>query len=248
TVNFATYVYWTGSIAPEFAEALAERAEAGVEVNVLLDAVGGAKMDRTLIDRLQDSGAKVAWFRPPKWYTLHKLNNRTHRKILVVDGRVGFPGGVGIAEEWTGNCEDPGHWRDTHVRVEGPAARDLLGGVPDHSAEAPPGILSRPPRPPRGVPGQLGRGPPVHPVRPRPPARRPGLRRRHPGAGDPEHGREGLDRRRASVLRGHRLRPGADLADHRLLRPPAGVRGGPLRCRRAGGRRAGADQRPPHRQ
>jgi hypothetical protein len=91
TINFATYVYWTGSIAPEFAEALAERAEAGVEVNVLLDAVGAAKMDRGLIDRLEEAGAKVAWFRPPKWYTLHKLNNRTHRKILVIDGRVGLP-------------------------------------------------------------------------------------------------------------------------------------------------------------
>ena len=104
TVNFATYVYWTGSIAPQFAEALGERAAAGVEVNVLLDAVGAAKMDHSLIDQLKDAGARVAWFRPPKWYTLHKLNNRTHRKILVVDGRVGFTGGVGIAEEWTGNC------------------------------------------------------------------------------------------------------------------------------------------------
>ena len=97
-----------------------------------------------LIDRLEDAGAKVAWFRPPKWYTLHKLNNRTHRKILVVDGRVGFTGGVGIAEEWTGNCEDPGHWRDTHVRVEGPAARDLFGGFLDNWAEATQCILSGP--------------------------------------------------------------------------------------------------------
>jgi cardiolipin synthase A/B len=144
TINFATYVYWTGSIAPEFAGALAERAEAGVQVNVLLDAVGAAKMDQSLIERLRESGAKVAWFRPPKWYTLHKLNNRTHRKILVVDGRVGFTGGVGIAEEWTGNCEDPGHWRDTHVRVEGPAARDLLGGFLDNWAEATQCILSGP--------------------------------------------------------------------------------------------------------
>jgi cardiolipin synthase len=142
TVNFATYVYWTGSIAPEFAQALAERAEAGVQVNVLLDAVGAAKMDRRLVALLQRAGAEVAWFRPPKWYTLHKLNNRTHRKILVVDGRVGFTGGVGIAEEWTGNCEDPDHWRDTHVRVEGPAARDLLGGFLDNWAEATQCILS----------------------------------------------------------------------------------------------------------
>jgi len=142
TINFATYVYWTGSIAPEFAEALAERAEAGVEVNVLLDAVGAAKMDRSLVDRLERSGATVAWFRPPRWYTLHKLNNRTHRKILVVDGRVGFTGGVGIAEEWTGDGEDPGHWRDTHVKVEGPAVRDLLGGFLDNWAEATRCILS----------------------------------------------------------------------------------------------------------
>jgi cardiolipin synthase len=144
TIAFATYVYWTGSIAPEVAAALAERAEAGVEVNVLLDAVGAAKMDRSLVDRLQRAGAMVAWFRPPTWYTLHKLNNRTHRKILVVDGRVGFTGGVGIAEEWTGNCQDPGHWRDTHVRVEGPAVRDLLGGFLDNWAEATQRILAGP--------------------------------------------------------------------------------------------------------
>jgi cardiolipin synthase A/B len=142
TIHFATYVYWTGSIAPEFADALAERAAAGVVVNVLLDAVGAAKMDRTLVDRLEEAGAKVAWFRPPRWYTLHKLNNRTHRKILVVDGRVGFTGGVGIAEEWTGNCEDPGHWRDTHVRVEGPVVRDLLGGFLDNWSEATGAILA----------------------------------------------------------------------------------------------------------
>jgi cardiolipin synthase len=142
TIDFATYVYWTGSIAPEFAEALAARAEAGVEVNVLLDAVGAAKMDRSLVERLERSGATVAWFRPPRWWTLHKLNNRTHRKILVVDGTIGFTGGVGIAEEWTGNCEDPGHWRDTHVRVEGPVARDLLGGFLDNWVEATHSILT----------------------------------------------------------------------------------------------------------
>jgi cardiolipin synthase len=144
TIVFATYVYWTGSIAPEVAAALAERAEAGVKVNVLLDAVGASKMDRSLVKRLERAGAKVAWFRPPKWYTLHKLNNRTHRKILVVDGRVGFTGGVGIAEEWTGNGQDPGHWRDTHVRVDGPATRDLLGAFLDNWAEATQCILSGP--------------------------------------------------------------------------------------------------------
>jgi cardiolipin synthase len=142
TIDFATYVYWTGSIAPQFAGALAERASAGVEVNVLLDAVGAAKMDRALVTRLEQAGAKVAWFCPVRWWTLHKLNNRTHRKILVVDGRVGFTGGVGIAEEWTGNGQDSRHWRDTHVRVEGPAARDLLGGFLENWAEATQCILT----------------------------------------------------------------------------------------------------------
>jgi cardiolipin synthase len=136
TINFATYVYWTGSIAPEFAQALAERAEAGVQVNVLLDAVGAAKMDRRLVALLQRAGAEVAWFRPPKWYTLHKLNNRTHRKILVVDGEVGFTGGAGIADHWTGNAEDPDHWRDTMVEIDGPAARLLEGGFYENFTEA----------------------------------------------------------------------------------------------------------------
>jgi cardiolipin synthase len=115
---------------------------AGVRVNVLLDAVGAARMDHELVTRMERAGVVVAWFRPPRWYTLHKLNNRSHRKILVVDGRVGFTGGVGIAEEWTGDCQDPGHWRDTHVRVEGPAVRDLLGGFLDNWAEATGTILS----------------------------------------------------------------------------------------------------------
>jgi len=136
TIDFATFVYWRGDIAPEFADALGERARAGVEVNVLLDAMGAAKMDRTLVNRLREAGAQVEWFRPPHWYTLHKLNNRTHRKILVVDGRVGFTGGVGIAEEWTGNCETPEHWRDTHLRLVGPSVRDLVGGFQENWAEA----------------------------------------------------------------------------------------------------------------
>ena len=142
TIDFATYAYWTGDIAHDFANALCERAKAGVKVNVLLDAIGASKMDRSLVDALRSSGADVEWFRPPHWYSLEKMNNRTHRKILVVDGCVGFTGGVGIAEEWTGDCEDPDHWRDTHVRVEGPVARDILGGFIENWAEAHRSILT----------------------------------------------------------------------------------------------------------
>lgn len=136
TVVFETYLYWKGKIGEEFAEALAERASAGAQVSCLFDAVGAAKMDLSLIEDMDQAGARVAWFRPPRWYTLHKLNNRTHRRILVVDGCVGFTGGVGIGDEWSGDCEDPDHWRETHVRVEGPAVRDLLGAFWEHWTEA----------------------------------------------------------------------------------------------------------------
>jgi len=136
TLNLLTFVYWTGSIAPQVAEAVCERAKAGVRCNVLLDALGAFRIERKLIDDMRECGAHVAWFRPPRWYTLHKLNNRTHRKILVVDGRVGFTGGVGIAEEWTGNAQDPLHWRDTHIRLEGPVVRGLQGAFCENWLEA----------------------------------------------------------------------------------------------------------------
>ncbi len=142
TVDFATYVYWTGTIAEDVVDALCDRAGAGVEVNVLLDAIGAAKMERHLVDRLRECGATVSWFRPPWPGSVSKLDHRTHRKILVVDGRIGFTGGVGIAQEWTGDAQDPDHWRDTHVRVEGPAVRGLLGGFQDNWSEATRTILT----------------------------------------------------------------------------------------------------------
>ena len=136
TVCLLTYVYWRGDIAHEVADALCERARAGVECNVLIDAVGGMKLERELLERMQEAGVRVRRFRPVKAYAARRLANRTHRKILVADGRVGLTGGVGIAEEWTGDAQDPDHWRDTHVRVEGPGRaravrrvrRELAGG------------------------------------------------------------------------------------------------------------------------
>src|SRR3712207_7171416 len=83
-----------------------------------------------------DAGVSVSRFRPPKVYAVRRLTNRTHRKILVTDGRVGLTGGVGIAEEWTGNAQDPDHWRDTHVRVEGPVVRGLFGAFAENWLEA----------------------------------------------------------------------------------------------------------------
>ena len=136
TVNLLTYVYWTGEIAERVAETVCDRARAGVSCRVLLDAVGAWKMDEDLIRRMEDGGVIVRRFRPPKPYAIRRGNNRTHRKVLVVDGRVGLTGGVGIAEEWTGDAQDPEHWRDTHVRVHGPVVRALQGAFAENWLEA----------------------------------------------------------------------------------------------------------------
>jgi len=124
------------------AEALSERAVSGVECNVVIDAVGGARMNRKLIERMRGAGVHLCWFRPPKAYAVRRLENRTHRKLLIVDGRLGFTGGVGIAEEWTGNAQDPDHWRDTHVRVRGPVVRGLQGAFAENWLEGTGNVLA----------------------------------------------------------------------------------------------------------
>ncbi len=144
SLNFLTYIYWSGEIAREIAGALCERAGAGVEVNVLLDAVGSAKVDRGLIRDMNESGVTFAYFRPPKPYAMRRLNNRTHRKLLIADGTVGMTGGVGIADRWTGNAQDPDHWRDTHVRVRGPVVRGMQGAFAENWLEATGDVLVGP--------------------------------------------------------------------------------------------------------
>jgi cardiolipin synthase A/B len=136
SVNLLTYVYWKGEIGERVADAVCERARAGVVCRVLLDAVGAMKMDTALITRMEEAGVVVRRFRPPKPYAVRRLNNRTHRKILVADGTVGLTGGVGIADEWTGDAQDPDHWRDTHLRVRGPAVRGLQGAFAENWLEA----------------------------------------------------------------------------------------------------------------
>ena len=135
TVDFATYVYWTGDIAIEFAKAITERAKAGVRVRVLLDAVGAAQMSRELTDTMIEAGAQVEWFRKPTDSRPGELNYRTHRKVLVCDEAVAFTGGVGIAEEWCGDARNPDEWRDTHVRVRGPAVDGLRAAFVGNWAE-----------------------------------------------------------------------------------------------------------------
>ncbi len=136
SVEFLTFVYWTGDIADRFAKALAKRAEADVKVRVLLDAFGAAEMSKSLVTDMEEAGVEVRWFRPLANWKVWSSDNRTHRKILVTDGRVGFTGGVGIAEEWEGDARDETEWRDTHFRICGPAVHGLQAAFYGNWVEA----------------------------------------------------------------------------------------------------------------
>jgi len=125
TITFETFIYWSEAIGKEFSDALAERARAGVKVHVLLDWIGSIKMDPAHLAAMEQAGVEVRKFHKPAWYNLARMNNRTHRKVLVADGRIGFTGGVGIADLWTGNAQNPQHWRDTHFKAEGPVVAQM---------------------------------------------------------------------------------------------------------------------------
>ncbi len=132
SITFETHIYWSGEAGDEFSQAFSERARAGVPVSVLIDWVGSTKMEQSLLDSMQAAGVRLHRYRPLHWYNIGRMNNRTHRKLLVVDGRIGFTGGVGIADQWTGDAGDPEHWRDTHYRVEGPVVAQLQAAFNDN--------------------------------------------------------------------------------------------------------------------
>lgn len=135
-VNFLTYIYWSGDIAREFAWALAKKSAEGVEVRVLLDWAGSIPFDESLLDMMEERGVIVHRFRPVKWYTLDRINNRTHRKLLIVDGLVGFTGGVGIGDQWKGNARNSEEWRDNHYRVKGPVVSKMQAAFAENWLEA----------------------------------------------------------------------------------------------------------------
>ena len=136
TISFETYIYWDGTIGDEFAEALADRARNGVKVHVLLDWVGSTRLDKAALDKMKDAGVEIERYHEPHWSHLPRLNNRTHRKILVVDGKVGYTGGVGIADKWRGDAQDAEHWRDTHFRVRGPVVAQMQSVFNDNWTKA----------------------------------------------------------------------------------------------------------------
>lgn len=132
TICFETYIYWSGKIGREFAEALAKQAQTGLKVHVLLDWAGSFKMDDELMDLMKDAGVQVLKYHPLRWYNVSRMNNRTHRKLLVVDGTIAFTGGVGIADNWLGHAQDADHWRDSHFRIEGPVAAQMQAAFLDN--------------------------------------------------------------------------------------------------------------------
>ncbi|MEP6634863.1 MAG: phospholipase D-like domain-containing protein, partial [Luteimonas sp.] len=132
TVTFETYIYWSGEIGQKFSDALCERARAGVAVDVTIDWAGSIKMEQRMLDQMQQAGVRLYRYRPLHWYNLGRINNRTHRKLLVVDGRIGFTGGVGVADQWQGAAQDPDHWRDMHFRIEGPVVAQVQSAFNDN--------------------------------------------------------------------------------------------------------------------
>ena len=144
TITFESYIFWSSRVGREFTEALSERARAGVRTHLLLDWAGSQKVDRDDLERMRKAGVEVVLYRPPRWYQLGRLNRRTHRKLLVVDGRIGFTGGMGIGDQWLGHAQDRDHWRDSQFRAEGPVVAQLQAAFMDDWFEAEGAVLDGP--------------------------------------------------------------------------------------------------------
>lgn len=135
-IEFLTFVYWTGNIAHEFAKALAKKAEEGVEVFVILDSFGTSKMPNELLKLMEKKGVQIENFRPMSNWKVWKMDNRTHRKVLICDGEIAFTGGVGIASEWEGDARNKDEWRDTHFLIKGPAVFGLQAAFMENWIES----------------------------------------------------------------------------------------------------------------
>jgi cardiolipin synthase len=136
TITVQLYYCQPGAVADTMAKYLSERARAKVRVLLLIDAFGGGPLKPEWIDSLKTAGVEFAWLRPLKWYTLHKAANRSHVRAIVIDGRIGYTGGFGLADYWLGNGHQDGQWRETNVRFEGPAAGSLQATFASGWAEA----------------------------------------------------------------------------------------------------------------
>ncbi|MES2499938.1 MAG: phospholipase D-like domain-containing protein [Pseudomonadota bacterium] len=136
TITFETFIYWSGTIGQEFSDTLSERALAGIKVHVLLDWLGSVKMEIEQIDKMREAGVQIQRYHKPHWSHLGRFNNRTHRKLLIIDGQTGFTGGVGIADQWRGNAGNPNEWRDSHFKVTGPVVDQMQAVFMDNWIKA----------------------------------------------------------------------------------------------------------------
>jgi cardiolipin synthase len=144
SVNLEAYIFQPGEAADLLIAAMVERAHAGVEVRLVLDAIGSSAMRGEPLARLEAAGCRVYFYQPLTWYRLHRLNNRTHRELLVVDGRVAVTGGAGVADWWLREEDGAPPWRDTMARIEGPIATALQGVFAENWLECCGEILTSP--------------------------------------------------------------------------------------------------------
>ena len=144
SVNLEAYIVSPGEIADRFVEVMAERARAGVEVRVVLDSIGSSRMRGLPVQRLRQAGCHVYFYQSVTLYRLHRLNNRTHRELLVVDGSVAFTGGAGVADWWAKQDRGAPPWRDTMARFEGPIVTALQGVFAENWLECSGEILTGP--------------------------------------------------------------------------------------------------------
>jgi cardiolipin synthase len=135
TIHFETYVWWTGGICDEVAEAFARRAREGIEVRVTVDALGAMKMKSRLRNLMKKAGVKLSLYHPIQIMDIGQLNKRTHRKLAIFDGREAYIFGHGISRKWTGHGEDKEHWRDTGVRLRGPVVNAVQAVFAQHWIE-----------------------------------------------------------------------------------------------------------------
>ena len=125
SITFETYLFIKGKMATQFVDAFCERAKTGVDVNVILDSVGALNMGDSNYKRMVEAGVDVRLYHPLNLRNLLRFNVRDHRKIMVVDGKIGYTGGCGVADFWMGDAQSPEHWRETHYRLTGPVVAQL---------------------------------------------------------------------------------------------------------------------------
>jgi cardiolipin synthase A/B len=136
TINFEAYIFYSDEVGRSFRDALCERARAGLEVRVLLDGLGSSwSLNNSDVREMKKAGCKFAYYHPTHSWRIDRTNRRTHRRVLVIDGRLGFTGAIGFAKHWSGHAQDKEHWRDVEARVRGPLVAKLQAAFQEHWAK-----------------------------------------------------------------------------------------------------------------